>query len=156
LDNGLGVGNGLAPNFGVFLNGLGRIFDALRQDSDFPFKFQCRGKIKRAFCCFFPGLVGFADGFEKLKREYVWSEPVREREDGGESVVVSLRRPAPEADTELKIWMSDVDYLPRKAVLLSGTLQVTTVLTELQKNPEFKRGLFSFQRPPDAEMIEMP
>jgi len=105
---------------------------------------------------FFPGLVGFADGFEKLKREYVWSEPVREREDGGESVVVSLRRPAPEADTELKIWMSDVDYLPRKAVLLSGTLQVTTVLTELQKNPEFKRGLFSFQRPPDAEMIEMP
>lgn len=105
---------------------------------------------------FFPGLLGFSETFKKLKKEYRWQILGETDMDGNKTVVVQLNSNMQGENQQLKLWISQDDFIPRKTELVLGTLTLTTTLSSLQLNPELNSDLFRFRQPPHSEIIAVP
>ena len=104
---------------------------------------------------FFPGLVGFDETMSKLKKQYEWKIMGASEINGEQTVNVHLRNSAGQ-DDQLNLWLGASDFIPRKTEAISGTLKVTTTLISIVYNLDLDSRLFDFQKPPKAEVIQIP
>ena len=104
---------------------------------------------------FFPGLMGFQETVDRLKKQYEWKILGHFDLNGESTVNIRLKKPSGDRE-ELNLWLGASDYLPRKTEVILGTLKVTTTLVSLRRNPDLDPDLFDFKGPPDAEFIKVP
>lgn len=105
---------------------------------------------------FFPGIAGFVEMIETLKKDYQWTVNGLAQLDGVNTVIVQLTCSDKKRDERLKLWVSENDFMPRKTEFTSGTLSMTTTLVSLKRDEELNPELFKFNRPAKAEIIKMP
>lgn len=101
---------------------------------------------------FFPGLLGVSETFEKLKKDFKWEIGGVETLNGEKTWSVRLRGKS----DEIKFWLGQTDFVPRKTEIISGTLTLTTTLASLQLNPELDAELFKFVPPLGTAIVKVP
>jgi len=103
----------------------------------------------------FPGMSGFSGAMSKLKNGYNWEVRGAADINGEKTIEVRLKSVSGTSEN-LSLWISESDYMPRKAEFVDGTLTLSTTFVSVRRNPEIAQELFRFQKPPDSEIIQMP
>ena len=104
---------------------------------------------------FFPGLSGFSDTLKKLEEDYTWEILGEVQLRGEKTLALRLKKNGTPGES-LDLWVGASDFIPRRSEVVSGTLKLSTTLTELRKNPDLAAGLFKFNKPKDARVIAVP
>ncbi len=103
-----------------------------------------------------PGVSGFGQTLDRLKKDYNWEVLGSAEIKGVKTILVRMTRPGNKDGEKLKVWISESDFIPRRTELVMGTLKMTTEVTSIELNPVLDSGLFRFQQPKDANVIQAP
>ncbi len=103
----------------------------------------------------FTGILGSSKDLARLEKEYNWELGSVEDVEGTPSLKIMLTKKSSETEA-FQMWVGTSDFIPRKTVMGTSGLGVTTVLKSIKLNLGIDPALFKFALPEGAEIVDMP